>query len=74
MLGQRDYTDYTDKDLLSDFNNLVKRLKLRYWSEQRDKLIVQMRQAELNRDAAHNDILSHQINLLNKDINKLHAS
>lgn len=73
MLGERDYGEYSEKDLQSDFLVLAKRLKLRHWENQRDILIPQLRQAELNGDLEKQNIITHQINLLNKDINKLHS-
>lgn len=73
MLGERDYTDYSEKELQNDFLALSKRLKRRYLETQRDMLIPQLRQAELYGDQEKQNIITHQINLLNKDINKLHS-
>ncbi|PWB38918.1 MAG: DNA primase [Parcubacteria group bacterium] len=71
MLGEMEYGDYSEKDLQGDFFSHTKRLKLRKYEAERDLLIAQLRQAELSGDQDRQNSAMHQINLLNKDINKL---
>lgn len=71
LAGSRDLADISQGIIVENFNNLLWRLQLYGKNQQRNNLINQLRQAELNGDENAQDEISHKINLLNKEINKL---
>ena len=71
MTGSKDFSQLTEPELATSFASLTKQLKLSQWQQQRQALIQELRQAELGQDLDKVDIISHQINLLNKEINNL---
>jgi len=71
ITGEKDYDQMTERELSLIFENLVNRLKLTRCQEQHQTLREQLKQAELAGDIIKVDILTHQINLLNKELNKL---
>ncbi len=71
MTGEKDHGEMTERELSLTFEGLVDRLKLARCQEQHQALREQLKQAELAGDITKVDILTHQINLLNKELNKL---
>lgn len=71
LLGEKDYSGFSDKDLNKDFNTLIHRLKHHHLNIERQGLIQELRQAEVSNDNVKQDILIHKINIINKEINKL---
>ncbi len=71
LFGEDNYSDFNASDLSNDWQNLVNRLKFHFLDSERKIFIGKLRQAELDHDSAGQDQLSHQINLLNKEIHKL---
>lgn len=71
MTGEKDWQSVNDLELSHDFNNLIKQLKLNYWQQKRQALLADLRQAELKQETLQVDALSHEINILNKEINNL---
>ena len=69
--GEKNFLDSTTNDLANDWQNLVFNLKKRYLDNERRTLISELRQAELDGSQEQQDAISHKINLLNKEINKL---
>lgn len=73
ILGEKDYADVSEKDIANDWQNLVSRLKQSYLETEKNQLIKDLRQAELNNDSETQDQIAHKINLLNKQIHKLQS-
>lgn len=73
ILGEKDYNEIKELDIANDFQNFVFRLKKESLDHQRQLLIDQLRQAEMAGDKEKQDILSHQINLINKEVYKLQS-
>jgi len=71
LFGEDNYSDFNVSELSGDWQNLVNRLKFHFLDSERQTLIGKLRQAELDKDNTNQDQLSHQINLLNKEIHKL---
>lgn len=73
MEGERNFLNSSAVDLETDWQNSVFNLKKIFLDNERQALIAQLRQAELNGNKETQDNLSHKINLLNKEINKLQS-
>lgn len=73
LAGDRDLSDISQKVVSDDFQKLILRLKFHYKDAQRNDLISKLRQAELGNDKKEQDQLSHQLNILIKEINKLQS-
>lgn len=73
ILGEKDYGEVQEADLVNDFHNFVWRLKKESLNNKRHILIDQLRQAEMANDKEKQDELSHQINLINKEVYKLQS-
>ena len=71
MSAEQNMADLSGQELDSNFNVSLERLKSNRFQERRQLLIEQLRQAELKNDAIAQDQITHQINLLNKEITKL---
>jgi DNA primase len=71
MTAENIMFDLSGQELDSNFNVSLERLKINRFQERRQNLIEQLRQAELKGDSQSQDQITHQINLLNKDITKL---
>jgi len=71
LSGESNYSNSSDRELETDFLNIIFNIKNRFLGQERQKLIQQLRQAELSRDTAQQDVLIHKINLLNKEVHKL---
>lgn len=72
MLGQKDYQSLNEKELTRDFDDVYKGLKLFNFDNEHKQLRNNLKQAELSNNTEEQDRILHQINLLNKEINKLH--
>lgn len=73
MEGLRYYENLKEVDIASDFQNFISRLKKEYLENKRKELINKLRQAELSDNHLEQDDISHQINLINKEIYKLQS-
>jgi DNA primase len=73
MAGEKNFLNCRAVDLENDWQNSVFNLKKIFLDKERQILIGQLRQAELNGNRETQDNLSHKINLLNKEINKLQS-
>ncbi|MFA6605259.1 MAG: DNA primase [Patescibacteria group bacterium] len=73
MFGEKDYNSSKEVDIASDFQNFIFRLKKVSLDAERQTLIAKLRQAETSDDKEAQDNLSHQINLINKEANKLQS-
>ncbi|OGY94058.1 MAG: DNA primase [Candidatus Komeilibacteria bacterium RIFOXYC1_FULL_37_11] len=73
MSGAVYYENFKETDIANDFQNFVSRIKREYLENKRNILIGQLRQAELSDDHLKQDDLSHQINLINKEVYKLQS-
>jgi DNA primase len=71
MSAEQNMADLSGQELDSNFNVSLERLKSNRFQERRQLLIEQLRQAELKNDTLAQDQITHQINLLNKEITKL---
>lgn len=71
MSAEQNMADLSGQELDSNFNVSLERLKSNRFQERRQLLIEQLRQAELKNDTIAQDQITHQINLLNKEITKL---
>ncbi len=71
MTAENIMFDLSGQELDSNFNVSLERLQINRFQERRQSLIEQLRQAELKGDSQTQDQITHQINLLNKDITKL---
>ncbi len=71
MSAEQNMADLSGQELDSNFNVSLERLKSNRFQERRQLLIEQLRQAELKNDTLTQDQITHQINLLNKEITKL---
>ncbi len=71
LTAEKDYLDLSDKDLDKHFQSLLNALKRHYLIGQRQELIRNLQQAETQLNNEEQDRLSHQINILNKEIHKL---
>lgn len=71
MSAEQNMADLSGQELDSNFNVSLERLKSNRFQERRQLLIEQLRQAELKGDTLAQDQITHQINLLNKEITKL---
>jgi DNA primase len=71
LSGEKDFAEFTEKELEQHFQSVLANLKKQYLFQQRLDLITDLRQAELGHDEKQQDQLTHQINLLNKEIHKL---
>ncbi len=70
LLGEKDNFDINDKELQHNWELLVKRLKRDYLNKERDKLIQELKQAEISQEKELEDKLVHKINLINNKKNK----
>ncbi|MCD4760798.1 DNA primase [bacterium] len=73
FLGEENYSQISEADLANDFQNLAFRLKRQYLDSELQVLITQLRQAELVKDEGKIEDLNHQINLINKERQKLQS-
>lgn len=73
LLGEKNYGDSSPSDLASDFKSLLNRIKKISLETSRSELINNLRQAELTKETDKQDEISHKINLINKEINKLQS-
>ena len=71
LLGEKDNFDINDKELQHNWELLVKRLKRDYLNKERDKLIQELKQAEISQEKELEDKLVHKINLINNRIQKV---
>jgi DNA primase len=71
LLGEETYSDTTASDLDNTWRNLFYYLKNQSLQDQRQDLITKLRQAELSNNTAEQDIVTHKINLINKEIQKI---
>lgn len=71
MSQARDFIDWQTKELDDHWSSLVNSLKKQHLIITRQNLFNDLRQAELKQDANASDQIIHQINLLNKAIDKL---
>ena len=71
LLGEKDNFDINDKELQHNWELLVKRLKRDYLNKERDKLIQELKQAEISQEKELEDKLVHKINLINNKIQKV---
>ncbi len=71
ILGEKDNINITDKDLQNNWELLIKKLKKDYLDNQRDKLIKELKQAEISHKKELENKLVHKINLINNKIQKV---
>ena len=71
LLGEKNYSIFSDKELENDFQDIVFSIKNRFLSQQRQVLINELRQAEFKADDKQQEEIIHKINLLNKEAHKL---
>jgi DNA primase len=71
MSAEDNMADLTVQELDKNFTVSLERLKVARYQEQVQVLIEQLRQAELKGDSQTQDQITHQINLLNNQINKI---
>lgn len=71
MSAEDNMADLTVQELDKNFTVSLERLRLARYQEQLQVLIEQLRQAELKGDSQTQDQITHQINLLNNQINKI---
>ncbi len=71
MLAEKNMADLSGQDLDKNFNIAIERLQLSQLQMRRQALIADLRQAELKGDSQSQDQITHQINLLNKEITKI---
>jgi len=68
LLGEKTYSDTSAGDLDNTWQNLLGYLKNQALQDQRQDLIAKLRQAELSNNTEEQDIITHKINLINKEI------
>ena len=71
LVGEKDFVELTEKELEQYFQSVLATFQKQHLSQQRQVLIKDLRQAELSHDEKKQDQLTHQINLINKEIHKL---
>ncbi len=71
LTAEKDYLELPDKDLDKYWQNVFNGLKRQHLKQQHLQLIRELQQAETERNAELQDKISHQINILNKEIHKL---
>ncbi len=71
MQAEKDYDSMTNIELDQHFQDILNFFKKEYLSAKLQQLIAHLKQAEVNRDELQQDQLTHEINLLNKEIYKL---
>lgn len=71
LLGEERYASVPELDLASDFDSLLKRIKTQDLELKRKDLIDKLRQEEVSGNSDDQDSISHQINLINKEIHNL---
>ena len=71
LLGEETYGDTSANELDDTWQNLLYYLKNQSLQDQRQNLIIKLRQAELSNNAEEQDIITHKINLINKEIQKI---
>lgn len=71
MWGEATAADLKSSDLTRDFLVLLKAIKKSYLDNNKQKLIDQLRQAEIVGDQATEDHILHKIHLLDKEIQQL---
>ena len=71
MSAEVNMVDLSVKELDNNFNISLERLKIARYQEQVQMLIEQLRHAEIQGDTETQDKITHQINLLNNQINKI---
>lgn len=71
MSAGKDFVDWQVKELDDHWLSLVNNLKKQHLITNRQNLFNDLRQAELKQDSSLSDQIIHQINLLNKEIDKL---
>jgi DNA primase len=71
MSAEDNMADLTVQELDKNFTVSLERLRVARYQEQLQVLIEQLRQAELKGDSQTQDQITHQINLLNNQINKI---
>lgn len=71
MQAEKDYESMTNIELDQHFQDILNFFKKEYLSAKLQQLIAHLKQAEVNRDEVKQDQLTHEINLLNKEIYKL---
>ena len=71
LLGEENYANMTANELDNTWQNLIFHLKNRSLQDQRQELINELRQAELSNNTEEQNTITHKINLINKEIQKV---
>lgn len=71
MQAEKDYNETTSKELNQHFQDILDNFKKQHLAFRLQQLIQDLRQAELVQDTEKQDQLTHEINLLNKEVYKL---
>ncbi|MDD5749949.1 MAG: DNA primase [Patescibacteria group bacterium] len=71
LLGEKNYQSLPEVQLAADFDNFLTYLKRQNLEQKRQELINRLSQAELAGSLSEQDEISHQINLVNKEIYNL---
>jgi len=73
LLGEERYASLPELDLVSDFTSLLNRIRTQDLELKRQDLINKLRQLEISGTDDEQDSISHQINLINKEIHNLQS-
>lgn len=71
LLGEKDNEGIENKELLNNWKLLISKLKIDNYNIHRDKLIQELKQAEIDDNKELQDELIHKINLINNKIQKV---
>ena len=71
MSASKDFVDWQTKEVDDHWFSLISNLKKQHLISTRQNLFSNLRQVELQQDSLASDQIIHQINLLNKEIDKL---